>query len=63
MTSVWVSTAWLVVIGIFVVFALGTGAVTLLTVWGDRKVSEERQHDMSRLDQPRRRARRPSDES
>ena len=63
MTSVWVSTAWLVVIGIFVVFALGTGAVTLLTVFGDKKLSDDVQSDTGRLEQPRRRTRRPSDDS
>ena len=32
--------------------------VTLASVWGDRKISEERANDPERLRQPRRRVRR-----
>lgn len=58
MTSLWVSTGWIVGIVIFIIAAIATGVITLATVWGDKRVSEERQSDPERLRQPRRRARR-----
>lgn len=58
MTSLWVSTAWVVGIVIFILVALAVAGITLAMVWGDKRVSDERQSDPGRLQQPRRRARR-----
>jgi hypothetical protein len=56
--SILLSTPWLVGLGIFILAAILAALVTLASVWGDRKVSEERANDPERLRQPRRRVRR-----
>ena len=57
-TTVLLSTPWLVGVGIFIVAALLAAGVTLVSAWGDKKISQERANDPERLRQPRRRARR-----